>query len=622
MNRLPVVCCVSLLGIVSLYAQQSPTDTLAVRQLEEVVVSDSRFELKREFSGKTIIRIGPEELAQYRGRSLPEILTAKSGIEISGSRGRPGEVLGVYARGGRGRQVLVLIDGVRVTDPSSSSQEYDLRLLAPDLIESIEIVKGASSTLYGTNAASAVINIRTRKSANRKFGLRAGTSLGTNQTKDNQDYTLSAFTNHAQLSGQFGSFSYSAGLTQAYSDHISSLDTPGGEEDPFSRYRADVRLTYAIRESFELGAFANQSHFRASYDESFGMQDADYLYTTLQKQAGAFAGWSHDKGELHVQGSINEFFSENISAFPGTFRGSSQALEGYSKYIFGERLHSLLGVSYVRDRAVFSEEGDFRLLDPYLNLVYLSTFGLNVNAGTRLNTHSEYGNQWVYNFNPSFIFPADDGYFKILGTLATSYITPSLTQLFGEFGANPDLEPETNRTLEGGIEWRKDARFRASLLYFNRKEKNYVLFDNVDFQYRNAVGTIDAGGVEAEMNWSLPVQLEFEANYTFTERQGDDAIRIPKHKVNATLGWAPSPRDYISLRYAFTGSRKDTDFETFETVGLSPFSLVHLYASREVIPGKLNIFLSAENLFNTSYTEILGYVTPGRNLRIGATLEL
>ncbi len=159
--------CVCLTLLSYLHAQQDDSIT-DMQELDEVVVSDSRFELKRENSGKTVIRIDSLELQQNQGRSVAEIINQKSGIEIAGARTRQGEVLGVFARGGRGRQVLIIIDGVRVNDPASFSQEYDLRLLSTSQIASIEIIKGAASTLYGTNAATAVINIITRKPSSKK----------------------------------------------------------------------------------------------------------------------------------------------------------------------------------------------------------------------------------------------------------------------------------------------------------------------------------------------------------------------------------------------------------------------------------------------------------------------
>ena len=159
----------ALLAGKGIFAQNVQQDSLKVQQLDEVVVSDSKFELKRENSGKTVIKITAEEMQRNQGRTVAEIINTKSGIEIAGSRGRDGDVLGVYARGGRGRQVLIIIDGVRVQDPSTFSAEYDLRLLAPNTIESIEIIKGAASTLYGTNAVTAVINITTKKSSKKKI---------------------------------------------------------------------------------------------------------------------------------------------------------------------------------------------------------------------------------------------------------------------------------------------------------------------------------------------------------------------------------------------------------------------------------------------------------------------
>ena len=181
----------AVLLLSSVKGQELKKDSIKTQKLDEVVVSDSRFELKRENSGKTIIKIDAEELQHNQGRSLAEIINTKSGIEITGSRGREGTILGVFARGGRGRQVLVLIDGARVSDPSSFSQEYDLRLLSAANIESVEILKGAASTLYGTNAATAVINITTKKVSERKVALNVQASRGTNQTSKDQNYNLS-----------------------------------------------------------------------------------------------------------------------------------------------------------------------------------------------------------------------------------------------------------------------------------------------------------------------------------------------------------------------------------------------------------------------------------------------
>src|SRR5690606_31835700 len=166
---------------------QAQGKAMEVQELDEVVLIDSKFALQRENSGKTVIKITARELRQNQGRSIAEIINAKSGMEISGSRGRMGDVLGLYARGGRGKQVLILIDGVRISDPSTFSQEYDLRLLSPTLVESIEIIKRAASTLSGSSQATAGNNITTKQSPQHEIVDTFMDNVGTQQRAEDKE---------------------------------------------------------------------------------------------------------------------------------------------------------------------------------------------------------------------------------------------------------------------------------------------------------------------------------------------------------------------------------------------------------------------------------------------------
>ena len=601
---------------------QNQRDTMELQALDEVVVSDSRFPIKRENSGKTVIKIGLKELENNQGKTVAEIINSKSGIEINGSRGRQGEVLGVFARGGRGRQVLILIDGIRVSDPSSFSQEYDLRLLTTSNIESIEIIKGAASTLYGMSAATAVINITSKKVSDKKISGDFQSSIGTNQSSFEQNYNIADFSNTASISGTLESFTYSLGFSNVYTNGLSSIITEANEEDPFSRYNMDLKLGYAFNDKINLTIYANQTNLNSAYDESFGLIDAPYNFLTEQKRLGLSSKWSYEKGDLNLNGSFTNYKSDNRSAFPSMFEGNNYVVDLFNRYTFDHRIYTILGVNYNLDRAEAEGTQEFSLIDPYANLVYVSPFGININAGLRLNLHSEYGSHLVYNINPSYSFGIDEGYLKFMGSYATSYITPSLSQLFGMFGANPLLEPETNRTAEGGLEYKANDSFRLSALYFNRKEDNFVFFDNTLSQYFNASNTIKVQGFEAELAWVPLKKMNLTTNYTFTERKGDSAIRIPKHSFNAALSYSFSARTYTSLSYSYIGKRLDTDFNTFDDEVLDPFSTFGFYISREVMANKLKFFLNVENVFNTNFTEVIGFTTRGRNLRLGLSLKL
>ena len=122
--------------------------------LEEIVISATKFELKKENTGKVIYKISQKDIQRNAGKSVIELLNNVLGVEIRGANSNPGEPRSTYIRGGRSRQALVLIDGVPLSDPTGIEQSYDLRLLSLNQIESIEVLKGASSTLYSSGAGT------------------------------------------------------------------------------------------------------------------------------------------------------------------------------------------------------------------------------------------------------------------------------------------------------------------------------------------------------------------------------------------------------------------------------------------------------------------------------------
>ncbi|MGB5369069.1 MAG: TonB-dependent receptor plug domain-containing protein [Flavobacteriaceae bacterium] len=620
MNKLLISLCANGLVCLASTAQQQ-NDTLQPTILDEVVVSDSRFALKREHSGKTVIKISQEELENHQGQNVAEIINLKSGIEINGSRGREGAILGVFARGGRGRQVLVVIDGIRVSDPASSSSEYDLRLLSTANIESIEIMKGASSTLYGANAATAVINVVTKKAPKARAQLNLSTSWGTNQTSEDQNNKISEANNNVCFGGTLGRFTYQTVFTNRYADGLSAVITPENQADAFSTYGTDFKIGYHSREGMNVFVYGNATHLKTDYDDAFGFTDAPFLYKSTQKRVGLQSAFPISKTSLNFNIAFTDYRSGNISDFPNIFNGRNVVADLYHKYNMGGVLYSIIGLNYIKDTAQFDATEDITILDPYVNMVLISSLGLNLNMGLRWNNHSEYGSHLVYNFNPSYTLETKRGYLKFLGSWATSYVTPSLTQLYGFFGANPDLEPENDKTLETAIELANN-NFRISTLYFNRREENFVFYDGQNAIYRNAIEQIMAQGFEVELNWEIMEKIQLMYNYTFTERKGDAGIRLPKHKTNLDLGFSVSQKTYLSVNYALTGSRTDTDFTTFEVVDLPLFSLISLYCSKELLLEQMKVFFRADNLLNENYTEVFGYTTRGRNFSIGISLSL
>lgn len=603
----------------ALWAQAS-ADSLELTELDEVVVSDSRFPRRRELSGKTVIRLGPAELAGYAGLSVAEVLNRQAGLELSGSRGRPGEVLGVYARGGRGRQVLILIDGVRVSDPSSFSQGYDLRLLSPDQVASIEILKGASSTLYGSNAATAVISITTRQAGPAAFGLEAGGRLATLNPPDRQEAAIGLANHFASLGGTVSGWGYRASVSQQYAGGLSSLANTAGEKDPTGQWSADFSLGKAWDNGWSVRGFFSKGSLKSAYDDSFTGSDAPFRFESRQERAGVHLEGKGRRGSLTWHAAYAGYDSEDFSDFPFSYAGTSLTSDLFYRRELAPGVSTLAGLALTRDAA---EGESYLLTDPYVNLVLGTPNGWNLNTGARLNVHSAYGAHGVYSLNPSRLWRVGNGYLKGMASWSTAYITPSLTQLYGVFGANPDLEPESNQGLEGGVEWHlNDPYLYLSLLYFQRREKNAVVYDGALSQYFNAAGTTQARGLELEARGRLSKGLSFRLHYTYTHRSGDGALRIPKHKAGVRLDAALGARSRVSLDYNYTGARPDTDFSTFTPVTLKAFSLVDLRWQFTGRQGRFTGYLLASNLLNARFEEVLGYVTPGRNVGLGWNLRL
>ena len=118
--------------------------------------------------GKIIYTITQETIKNNAGKTISDLLNEIPGVEINGNFSTKGQNLGYYIRGGRNRQVAILINGVAVNDPSSFNGDFDLRQIDINQIERIEVLKGASSTLYGTGAATGVINILLKKASKKR----------------------------------------------------------------------------------------------------------------------------------------------------------------------------------------------------------------------------------------------------------------------------------------------------------------------------------------------------------------------------------------------------------------------------------------------------------------------
>src|SRR5690606_24444366 len=179
-----------------------------------------------------------------------------------------------------------------------------------------------------------------------------------------------------------------------------------------------ARLGYEIGKNLKFHIYGNLDEFNSSYDDSFMYEDADNRLISSQNRMGSHWTVTYNKGSLIFSDSYTTFEREIVSDYPNKYDGKVYTFDAHNKYIFSGQFHTILGVngnfsefsSYnipfgetEFQQAFGADVANFDIIDPYLNVVYISNFGLNINAGTRMNNHSEYGSHWVYNLNPSFV---------------------------------------------------------------------------------------------------------------------------------------------------------------------------------------------------------------------------
>jgi len=628
-----------------LSAQKTVTQKEKVETLKEVVITATKFNLKKENTGKVIHKITQKELQQNAGKNVIEILNTVAGIDVRGVNANASEPKSINIRGGRSRQVLVLIDGVPVTDQSAINQEFDLRLLSISQIESIEILKGASSTLYGSGAAAAVINIILKKASKDSISGSFETSLGTNNTANITGSGFSDRNQNVTLNGTLGSFNFLSSFSITGVDGMSSAESKTiseFENDAFYSKNALVKLGYKVNSKISVAAFLNYDVFE--YDFDGGTFSDSEVNTGDQEQFrfGIKPSFKYDKGQLYLLASVNEV-KRNINQFNSfansldnyEFNGRSIHVDLVNKYEFSSKFQLITGVNYQEHSnqtetpfaTIDKNIANFNTIDPYASVVYISDYGVSANIGGRLNMHDVYGNHVVYDGNLAYaVLKNEDVSVKLLSSYSTAFIAPSLYQLYDGYAGNIGLKPESNKTFEVGFDVNYQDWVQFDAVYFNRKEEDAIIYDNSTYKYGN--GSSDASGLEVSTKITPVSFLTLNASYTYVDKDKLEDFNdyIPASKIVAGIDITALENAFFNVTYRNVGDRTIFDrWGSFGVAGediiLPSYQVLDFAANYKLLDETVTVFGAVTNILNEDYDDILGFSTRGRNVKIGVRLH-
>jgi len=603
------------------------SDSLTTRELREVVITATKFPKSQSETGKVLTIIDEDQIRQSAGKDLAQLLNEQVGLIVNGSNSNLGKDKSIYLRGAKNEYTLILLDGVPLNDPSGvTGGAYDLRLLSLDQVERIEILKGSQSTLYGSDAVAGVINIITKQGGKKPLELLGTLGYGSYNT----------FRGTAAVQGSTELLDYNLGYSRLKTDGISEAAEATGDFDKDGASQNSFQANFGIKPtaSISIKPFFRYTTFDGKYDGGAFTDDVLNRYEAQLLNAGAQAKYTMTKGSLNMAYS----YDKSDRVFDGSFgkseyKGLFHQTEIFFNYRWTEKIQLLTGITRqdLKMLDVDSSEKDpaVVLTSPYLSL--FSHYGdFSVELGGRYNHHTKFGSNGTYSINPSYRF--DNG-LKLFVNLSTGFKAPSLYQLYGQYGANPDLQPEQSVNLESGVQGlshNQKVEWRA--VVFKRRIKDvivYVFPTNFNMDEQND------HGIELEGSFPLSSKIKMRAFYTWVTGKvttpgssGDttynNLIRRPAHSAGVNLGYQVTKRLFTSVNLNANGKREDLYFDmtTFTTqrAMLKAYVLLDVYG--EYRYGKhMIVFVQGRNLLNADYQEVYGYNTFGINVNGGVKLK-
>lgn len=615
-----------------------------LEQLPDIVVTAGRAPESIGSTGSAISVISGETLTTSNPASLTDALRSVPGLMVT-QAGGPAGTTGVMLRGANTGQTLVLIDGIRVNDPSGAAGDFNFALVAPGTVDRVEVLRGPQSALYGSDAMGGVINIITKKgSGPAQYSIRTeGGSYGTASTTASMSGSSGPWTYAVTGSGQ-----HSNGFS-SYGYRIPSIEAkyPNLEKDGMDRIGGSARVGYDAGEGFRFDAGVMSTFTRSAYDASFGATpDTPSNSNQLQQQIWAKATIDSLGGMLtqsittfatQIDRTFNDYSSYGINVLPANsfatstdFRGNSFGAEYQGDLKMGAAGSLIYGARTQHDTAESFGATILPVPTPRISTLNAtkdtnSVFALwklpigerlSVTMGGRVDdvvgvaTFATWRTTAAYNI-------VETGT-KLRASAGTGAKAPTLYQLYEPHYGNSGLKPEESFGYDAGIDQSLfNGRVTLSLTGFYNKFSNLIdfTFDPTPTQpfghYIN-VARAETSGLEVGADIDvMPGTLRLKTAYTWLQAKdlstGLTLARRPEHLARIALAITPTDRWLIEPRILMVSKR-------FSSAGelnpLAAYTRVDLYTEYK-IDKNWKVFARGENIFNERYQEVLNYGTTG-----------
>ncbi len=619
---------------------------------ETVVVTGTRTPVPGEAAGADVDTLTAGQLITMQPTAASEAIRFLPGAIVNDA-GQRGGLTSLFVRGGESRYNKVIVDGVAINEPGGT---FDFGTLRLDQADRIEFVRGAQSTLYGSDAMTSVVQVWTRVGSTPVPEFSFGADGG--------NFTTAR--GYAALAGARGRFDYNlfgsqfntsgAGINNAYSDSLEGANVGAA----LSR-RTSLRVRF--RHSNSHTGVSGEWNFNGSPlqppDPSDWSQLNDLLGSAELAVTGP-SGWQHHLTgfdyvyrykELNLNGDPDRVFDfpshevDHINRAGFEYQGDYSE-RSWAHTTFGYRIENENG--FVGNLAYGAQTQGQRLSNDVYAQQQITWKNLTLIAGGRFVHNSAFGNIGVPRLAMTWQALRGGEIFsgtRLRFSYATAFKEPRLEETFNGIPANPynipnpGLKPEHTRAFEAGLQ--QDllhGKYVFTATYFNNlfhDQINYVTVDPINFvgEYSN-VNQALAHGAEVGLQAKLRSRLLLNTAYTYTSTQilqnpapinslynpGQPLLRRPKNSATALLS-------YLGTRWggnvgaSFVGRRPDSDFLGFgidHAAGYVRADLGVWYAIRPRITAYMNV----ENALDRRYNEVVGYPALPINFRAGLRFRI
>ncbi|WP_439506510.1 TonB-dependent receptor plug domain-containing protein [Sediminibacterium sp.] len=618
----------------SLFAQ---TDEL---KLDPVTVTSSFYETKASKTGRNITVITAKDIAQLPVRTPDELLRFLPGIDVQ-SRGALGAQSDISMRGGTFQQVLVILDGLRLNDPNTGHFSGYIPVIL-DEIEKIEILKGASSGVFGSDAVGGVIYITTKTFSQKKqsetngiIQLAAG-QLGLfsssgyfSSSKNNQQFQLSALRNSADGPQQRGitGFMKENAFSMAWSKKKGYWET-------------------SFRTAYNDRSFAAQN-FYTSFSSDTAVERVKVFWNQLnahyqknKNQIMIYAGFKNTEDNYRFSS-----ISSANSSFSNLFQLNALFLRNQSN-----NTKYTLGGQYIGRNIRSNDRGRHSVHQMALYGVWQESFNSHFSSNTSLRIEYASNGGWV--FVPQINLSYQINQIQLRASAGYAYRNADFTELFNNYNrtgirsgsiGNPNLQAEKSFNYELGLDWIANTNSKFSFSVFNRNSRDLIDWSLTSYADMPRKENLVVGGnYLLAKNQSSVLVNGVEFDYLLDKKISS----TQSIKFKSGLIWINTDSKGGPLSFYLSSAPKFlANFATTFSTKLVDFNLTGLYKSRNaqtanpillpinsdyfVMNAKINfrfnsmkhiIFIQADNLFNSTINDFIGAPLPGRWLQVGARL--